>query len=179
MQADSSDPLPPAPPPRPSLTISVMRPEIPPRPRVIDVAYWLWFAACVVGMISAVATMRYFSELHATVLSIVSRQFPQETPGTRDRAATGTVATLIGTGVVIVAVQMALAVAMRSGRGWARFALVGLTVIGAVYGGSVFGSAPTICRVGLLTGIALMVVAVVPMFLPGARRWFAQRRVAR
>jgi uncharacterized membrane protein len=179
MQADPSDSLPSAPPPRPSLAISAMRSEPPARPRIIDVACWMWFAACLVGIITAAATLRYFGELHTMMLSIVNRQFPQETPATRDRAATATVATLIGAGVLISLIQLASAVAMRSGRSWARFALVGLSIVGALYAAAVFGSAPSISRVGLLASLALMVVAAVPTFLPGARKWFAQQHIVR
>ncbi|MGH3766945.1 MAG: hypothetical protein ACRDS0_04400 [Pseudonocardiaceae bacterium] len=175
-QADPSDSLPAAAPPRPSLAISALRPEPSAPPRDVHIAYWLWFATCLFGVITAATTLRYFGELHTMILSIVNRQFPQETPVTRDRAATATLATLIGAGVLISLIQFAFAVAMRSGRGWARFALVGLSVLGALYGTAVFGSAPSISRVGLLASIALMVISVVPMFLPGARTWFAQQR---
>lgn len=179
MQADPSDSLPSAPPPRPSLAISAMRSDRPAPPRVVHVAWWLWFAAGLAGIITAAATLRYFGELHAMMLSIVDRQFPQETPVTRDRAATATVATLIGAGVLISLIQLAFAVAMRSGRSWARFALVGLSIVGALYCAAVFGTAPQLSRVGLLASIALMVIAAVPMFLPGAQRWFAQQHIAR
>lgn len=150
-----------------------------PRPRVIDLSYWLWFGACVIGMITTVATLRYFGELQALVLAIVEQQYPLETAATREKAAWATVATLIGAGALIPLVQLMLALAMRSGRGWARFALVGLTVLGALYGVAVFGAAPTISRAGLLASITVMVIASVPMLLPATRPWFAHRRVAR
>jgi hypothetical protein len=156
-----------------------MRSDRPAPPRVVHVACWLWFAAGLAGIITAAATLRYFGELHAMMLSIVDRQFPQETPVTRDRAATATVATLIGAGVLISLIQLAFAVAMRSGRSWARFALVGLSIVGALYCAAVFGTAPQLSRFGLLATIALMVIAAVPMFLPGSQRWFAQQHIAR
>jgi hypothetical protein len=156
-----------------------MRSDRPAPPRVVHVACWLWFAAGLAGIITAAATLRYFGELHAMMLSIVDRQFPQETPVTRDRAATATVATLIGAGILISLIQLAFAVAMRSGRSWARFALVGLSIVGALYCAAVFGTAPQLSRFGLLATIALMVIAAVPMFLPGSQRWFAQQHIAR
>ncbi len=149
------------------------------RPRVVDVSYWLWFGACVIGMITTVATLRHFSELQTLVLAIVDQQYPLETPATREKAAWATVATLIGAGALIALVQLMLAVAMRSGRGWARYALVGLTVLGALYGVAVLDAAPTISRAGLLASISAMVIASVPMFLPATRPWFAHRRLAR
>lgn len=146
------------------------------RPRVVHVSFWLWIGACVIGLITALVTLRYFSEFRATILAMVERQFPQETPATRDKAAIATVATLIGAGVLIILVQTALAVAMRSGRSWTRFALAGMSLFGALYSVAVFGGAPLISRVGLLASIALMVSAMVLMFLPAARTWFAYRR---
>ncbi len=150
-----------------------------PRPRAIDVSYWLWLVACLVGVITAAATLRYFGELQAAILSIVEQQFPRETPGTRENVATATLAILIGAGVVVVLVQMALAMAMHSGRGWARFALILPALLVALYSVAVFGIAPMMTRAGLLTTAALMVIAAVPMFLPSVRAWFAQQRLAR
>lgn len=151
----------------------------PPRPRLIDLSYWLWLAAGVVGIITAIATLRYFGELKAVVLAIVEQQYPLETPPTREKVAGAAVATLIGAGALIALVQMTLAVTMRSGRGWARFALIGFTVCGALYGVAVFGASPSITRAGLLATAALIVIASAPMFLPGNRSWFAHRRAAR
>jgi hypothetical protein len=150
-----------------------------PRPRAIDVSYWLWLGACLVGVITAAATLRYFGELQAAVLSIVERQFPGETPATREEVATAALATLIGSGVLVILAQTAFAMAMHSGRGWARFALILPTLLGALYSVAMFGTAPTMTKAGLLTTTALMVIATVPMFLPGTRAWFAQRRLAR
>ncbi len=150
-----------------------------PRPRVIDVSYWLWLGACLVGVITAAVALRYFGELQAAVLSIVERQFPRETPAMREQVATATLATLIGAGVLVVLAQLAFAIAMHAGRGWARFALVLLTLLGALYSVAASATAPTMTRAGLLTTTVLMVIAMVPMFLPGARTWFAQQRLAR
>lgn len=151
----------------------------PPRPRLVDLSHWLWLAAGVVGMITAIATLRYFGELKGVVLTILEQQYPLETPPTRDKVAGATVATLIGAGALIALIQMALAFTMRSGRGWARFALIAFTVCAALYGFKVFGAAPPITRAGLLATAALMVIASAPMFLPGNRPWFAHRRLAR
>ncbi|MGQ0777694.1 MAG: hypothetical protein ACT4NY_25345 [Pseudonocardiales bacterium] len=166
------------PPPRPSVSTGATPSQlaVQPRPRVIDVSYWLWLGACLVGVITVAATLIYFGELQADMLSLVEQQFPDETPQTRDQVATTAVAVLIGAGVLIVLVQMTLAIVLHSGRGWARFALVVVGLLGALYGVVVVGGAPVVTKAGLLATVVLMVIAVVLMFLPGARTWFAQRR---
>jgi hypothetical protein len=181
MQADRSEQHPPVPPARPSLVTRAMPSELAaqPRPWAIDVSYWLWLGACLVGVITAAATLRYFGELQAAVLAIVEQQFPDETPATRENVATATLATLIGAGVLVVLVQMAFAMAMHSGRGWARFALVLPALLGTLYSVAVFGTAPMMTKAGLLATTVLTISAVVPMFLPGAQAWFTQRRLAR
>lgn len=130
------------------------------------------------GVLTAAATAVYFGELQAEMLQIVERDFPLETPTTRSEVATAAVATLIGAGVLLVLAQMIFAIVMHSGRGWARYVLVLLTLLGALYSITVFGAAPMVTKVGLLAITALMITAVVPMFLrTGA--WFAQQRLAR
>ncbi|MGH3786284.1 MAG: hypothetical protein ACRDRG_06945 [Pseudonocardiaceae bacterium] len=177
MQPDHGERRPSEPPARPSLTTRAAPSALAarPRPGVIDVSYWLWIGACLVGVITAAATLRYFGELQAAVLPIVEQQFPDETPAKREQVATATLATLIGAGVVLVLVQMTLAIAMRSGRGWTRFALVGLTLLGALYSVAVSGAVPITTKTGLLITIALMLIATVPPFLPHARPWFDSR----
>lgn len=150
-----------------------------PRPRSIDVSYWLWLTACLVGVITATATLRYFGELQAAVLSIVEQRFPGETPGSQENVATATLAILIGAGVLVVLVQMAFAMAMHSGRGWARFALILPALLGTLYSIAVFDTVPMTTRAGLSATTALIILAAVPMFLPGSRAWFAHRRLAR
>lgn len=165
-----------APPARPSITIGATPSQLSaqPRPRVVDVSYWLWLAACLIGVITVAATLIYFSQLQAGMLSMIERQFPRETPATREQVATAAVAILIGAGVLVVLVQMALAILLHSGRGWARFALVVFGVIGIGYGIAVVGAAPMVTKAGLGATVVLMVIAGVLMFLSRARTWFAQ-----
>jgi hypothetical protein len=150
-----------------------------PRPRIIDFSYWLWLLACLVGVITAAATLRYFDDLHDALMSIAERQFPGEARATYAEVATATLATLIGAGVVVILVQMALAMAMHSGRGWARFALIVPAGLGVIYSLAVFGTAPAMTKAGLVATTVLVIVAVIPMFLPHARAWFEQRRITR
>lgn len=181
MQLDHGDSHSSAPPARPSLATRAVPSELAarPRPRAVDVSYWLWLAACLVGVITAAATLRYFGDLQDAMFSVVGRQFPDETPATRAEVATAAVAILIGVGVAVILAQMALAMAMHSGRGWARFALILPALVGALYSVAMFSTAPATTKAGLLTTTALMIVAVVPMFLPDPRAWFTQCRLAR
>lgn len=180
-QGRSGDRYPPAPPARPSV-----RTGAPPsqtamlaRPRVIGVSYWLWLAACLLGVITVAVTLSYFDQLQADIVSMVEREFPNETPAKREEVATAAVAIVIGAGVLIVLAQTAFAVGMHSGRGWTRYPLILLTLIGVAYNVILIGAVPTVTQAGLLAGTALMVIAVVLMFLPHTRAWFAQRQLAR
>jgi len=198
-QGRRGDRYPSAPPARPSVTTGAPPSQTAAvaRPRVIEVSYWLWLAACLVGVITAAATFGYLDQLQADMLSLVEREFPNETPAKRDEVAAAAVATLIGAGALIVLTQTAFAVAMHSGRGWARFPLLLLTLVVVAYNIVVIGAVPAITaaagsmvtvpvvavpavtKAGLPACTALMVIAVVLMFLPGTRAWFAQRRIAR
>ncbi|MGH3908647.1 MAG: hypothetical protein ACRDTE_31360 [Pseudonocardiaceae bacterium] len=169
------------PPARPSVTTRAAPSETAaqPRPHVIDVSYWLWLGACLLGMITAAAALVSFGRLEADMLALVERQFPGETPAMRAEVATAAVAIVIGAGVLVVLAQTAFAIVMHSGRGWARFALVLLALVGALYGAVIFGAAPTAAKAGLSATTVLMVIAALLMFLPAVRPWFAQRRLAR
>jgi zinc transporter ZupT len=54
-----------------------------------------------------------------------------------------------------------------------------LAALGALYGVAVFGAAPVTTRIGLLAAGAVMMIAVLFMFSPGAGSWPVQQRLAR
>ena len=180
-QAHSGERYPPAPPARPSVRIGAPPSETTTlaRPRVVRVSYGLWLAACLLGVITAAATLNYFDQLQADLLSLVEQEFPNEAPAKRDEVATAAVAILIGAGVLIFVVQTAFAVAMHSGRGWTRYPLVLFTFAGVAYNIVVVGAVPTVTQVGLPASTALMVIAMVLMFVPPTQAWFTQRHLAR
>lgn len=170
-----------APPARPSVTTRAAPSETAaqPRPHVIDVSYWLWLGACLVGVITAAAALVSFGQLEADMLALVEREFPGEAPATREEVATAAVAIVIGAWVLLVLAQTAFAIVMHSGRGWARFVLVLLALVGALYGAVILGAAPAVAKAGLLANTVLLVIAALLMFFPAVRPWFAQRRLAR
>ena len=180
-QGYGGDRLASTPPMRPSVKVGAAPSEITarPRPRGLTVSYGLWLVACVLGVITAAVTLVYFGQLQADLLAIVDRQFPDEHPATRDSVATAALGILIGAGVVVILIQLALAIAMHSGRGWARFLLVLFTFVGVLYTAVMFGPAPTVTQVGLVVTTGLMVLATVPMFLRGAHEWFVHRSLFR
>lgn len=180
-QGFNSDRYPSAPPARPSVTTGTPPSQATERarPQVITVSYWLWLTACLAGVVTAAVTLSYFDQLHTAMLSIVDQQFPDKVPAKRDEVATAALGIVVGAGVLVILLQVAFAVAMHSGRGWTRFPLVLLTLVLVPYNIVVVGIVPTITKAGLPATTALMLFAVVLMFLPGTQAWFAQEQLAR
>lgn len=169
------------PPMRPRVQVGVTpwQATAPPRPRGIAVSCGVWLGACVLGMITVAVTLIQFDRLQVDMLSVVARRFPNESLATRDSVATAAVSVLIAVGVLVILLQLGLAIAMRSGRGWTRFALVLFALVGIGYTVAIFSAVPEVTRAGLLVTSALMVVATVPMFLRDAQKWFAYRGLVR
>ena len=146
------------------------------RARSVDVAAALWTAAAVLGLVAALVMLLDLDGTQAAVRAIVDRDFPNETSVTRDRAVALAGAVLVG-GVFVLGLATGLAaVAMRGGRGGARFVLLmllALTLVEIVLG---VGVVAPLALVLLVVAAALGVAAAVAMYLPGANRWFATRR---
>lgn len=169
----------PAPPPRPhyELRPPLAEAAAQPRPRAVAWSAGLWLAAVLAGLASAVLVLLNFDQLRADLLADVTQQFPDETQVTRERVVAAVLAFLIGSGVLIVLMQLGCALAMRSRRRWARVALVPLWLLGAGYSLAVLGGLPwpALIAASVAMGLSaiLSTVAAVVMFLPASNSWFA------
>lgn len=168
---------PPGPPGRPRFEFRQRPSEVVTRrARSVDVSAGLWTAAAVLGLVAALVMLLDLDGTQAAVRAIVDRDLPDESAVTRDRAVTAAAAVLIGGAFVVSLATGVSAAAMRSGRGGARFVLVLLLVVTVVEIVLAVGVVAPVVLVVLVVAAALGVAAAVPMYLPGANRWFAIRR---
>ena len=177
-----------APPPRPSTA----RLSTPPmaaleeisRPRAIAVSFWCWLAgSLLVAAIVAVTSTRT-DPMRTEFARLAGERDPDASRATVDQVASASVLVVLGTGVLLGILGLALAGAMRAGRGWARVVLTLAAVVGVAYTALVTSSLThpmledlrTPVTAGLLAYTALTVVATVCMFLPGTMQWFRRPR---
>ncbi|MCO1658299.1 hypothetical protein [Pseudonocardia humida] len=168
---------PPQPPSRPRFEF---RPppsaERTPRPSVLTASSLLWLVAAGALLLAVVLPLVGVGDLWADVTATVARDFPNESPTTRDRAVAALTAGLVGSGVLLALLEGGAAAALRSGRSGARILLALLLALTAVHGLVMIGFATPLSSAMLGAGVALGLVAAVLMFLPGTTAWLAQPR---
>ncbi|MGH3767352.1 MAG: hypothetical protein ACRDTX_19735 [Pseudonocardiaceae bacterium] len=141
-----------------------------PRPRNVDTSFWLWVTYLTIGASNSVIGFIQRDRNRADAIEAVISQYP-----TMDRAMIENIATVVVVGVavvglLIVAVSLGSALLMRGGRNWARIVL---TVIGSL--SVLFLIGPVVTPLQALFQLALLVAAIVMMFLPPANVWFRPR----
>ena len=173
-----------APPPRPSTARLSMPPmaalEDLSRPRVLTVSFWCWLLGSLLGAVSVAVTATKMSAMRAEFARLASERDGEAAQSTIDSVAAASVLIVIGVGIVLALFGLLLAGAMRAGRGWARIFLSVIAVLVAAYVALVSSALTdpmldtlrTPVTAGLLGYVALVVVAAVCMFLPGASAWF-------
>lgn len=177
-----------APPPRPSTA----RLSTPPmaaleelaRPRAITVSFWCWVAGSLLaGAIGALAATK-IDPMRAEFARLAGERDPDATQATLDQVASASVLVVIGVGMLLAVLGLAVAGALRAGRGWAR-AVLTIVAAAAVAYAALMSSALTDAMLGDLRGpvtagllacTALVLVATVAMFLPGTGAWFRRPR---
>ena len=147
-----------------------------PRPPVLTLSSVLWTAAAVALLVGVLLPVLGVGDLWADVAAVVQRDFPNESPATRDRAVAVVSAALVGSGVLLALMTGGAAAALRSGRRGARVLLALLLPVVAVHALLVLSVAPVLSAVLLGVGVALGLVAGVLMFLPDATKWLVQPR---
>ncbi len=167
----------PAPPPRPRHQLRPLPASMPaqPRPGTMTTAVRLWAFAAVAGAVGVTLIMLDLDQVRSELVAEVTREFPNEAPVVRDRAAVAALAILVGSRVLVEALQWGAVLAVRSRRRWARPVLVPLWLFGVVHCAFSAGRLPPPALVGLVTASALASAAVVAMFLPAANAWLSGR----
>lgn len=135
------------------------------RPTTVTVAFWLWIASTVIGLIGAIVIVAFAGD-SAAIRDLQG--------GERDAAN----AALIGLAVIFIIVALLRALFawyMLKGRNWARIVL---TVLGAI---NIVAVAAQAGSIGVLEwiGVVLIAVAIVLQFLPSSNAYFAQSHPSR
>jgi hypothetical protein len=177
-----------APPPRPSTARLSMPPmaalaELP-RPRAITVSFWCWtIGGLMLGATVALVATK-IDPMHAEFARLARDRDPDTAATTINSVATASVLVVVGAGVLLAALGLALAGGLRAARGWARgfLTVVALAAVGyaVLMSSALTGAMLEELRVPVITGLlgytALVVVGAVWMFLPGTRDWFRRPR---
>jgi len=165
-----------APPPRPEYELPPPAEAIArPRPLSMVIAVGLWLGAVVLAAASTVLILLDLQQLHGDLLAQVVQQFPNETAATQQRVANLALAILVGSGGLVVLLQLVCAIAMHARRRLARLVLVALWLLGAVQNVFIAGVVPGPVLAGLVTATGLATMATVAMFLPPSNAWLAGR----
>lgn len=177
-----------APPPRPSTARLSMPPmatlEELARPKALTFSFWCWILGSLVVGAAAALSATKIDAMRTEFARLATERDSAASQSTIDSVAAASVLIVVGTGALLAVLGLLLALAMRSGRGWAR---VFLTVIGIVAIGyaAVVSSALTDPMLddlrapvtgGLLGYIVLVLVATIWMYLPGTTAWFRRPR---
>jgi hypothetical protein len=151
-----------------------------PRPRAIAVSFWCWLVAgVVVGGTVALAYTK-LDPMRTEFARLARDRDPGATQATIDRVASASVLIVIGTGAVLCLLCLALAAALRGGRGWGRVFLTVVALVAVAYAALVSSAVtdPMLddlrspVTAGLLGFTVLVLVAAVCMYLPGTTAWF-------
>ncbi|GLZ29508.1 hypothetical protein Lesp02_16980 [Lentzea sp. NBRC 105346] len=164
---------PPASPPRPQLTRWQPAPPAP-KPRTIKASTWLWIGAVALQILTTALVLLGAGELKTELMAQVAQAFPGQSLGNRTRVVYAALLLLLGSGVLISLLELALVPSVR--KRWARISLVLLAFFGTLHALLVFGSLSSPFLAGLLVSASVAVGAVVMMYLPASRAWFSGGR---
>lgn len=142
------------------------------RPGAVTVACALWCAAAALGALGTLLVLLRADTVAAAVTAVFDHDYPAETAATRERVITLVSLVLVGGGALIATTQAGAALALRVGRGAARFWLVLLAVAAGAHTLLAAGVAGAATAAVLAAGVLLGLVATVVMLLPGTYRWF-------
>ncbi len=144
---------------------------------------WLWLASGIIPVLGLVSALTRFTDIREHLREAARTADAGASAEAISRAASLTAAAaLLGLAVPVIA-QIILALLMVNGRGWARYLLIIVALIQLPIAVLAFGALSDQSgqmqnylevAIGLLAFVVL--VAIVLMFLPGSRRWFAGRR---
>jgi hypothetical protein len=144
---------------------------------------WVWIGSGIIPVAGLVFALTRFTEVRERLREAARTADPSASAEAINRAAGLTAsAALLGLAVPVIA-QIVFALFMVNGRGWARYLLILVALIQLPVAVLAFGALSDeaaqmqdYLEIGIGVLAAAVLVAIVLMFSPGARRWFAGRR---
>lgn len=147
-----------------------------PRPRTVEISFWLWMVILTFGAVSSLLALAQIDRLRTEAINQMAAQDPTLDRSTIESVATGALIGTVLVGLVFVTIGFVFAFLMRGGRNWARIALAvlgGLAVLVGLFG-LVNVSGPT--AVTSFVQLLLVAGAIVTMFGSQANAWFRRPR---
>lgn len=153
-----------------------------PAPATVVTSMWAWIISCAVPLLAIIYSLVLITEIRAHLLATATEKDPTASVETLEKVVTITVWIALGVLIATVVLQIVLAVVMINRRGWARYPLLLVGLVGVPAAGVAFGALSddaAASRGNLSIGIsvqAIMVLAgAILMFLPTANYWFRTR----
>jgi hypothetical protein len=176
-------PLPPARPARTTYLRSPLEDLADPAPRSVRVSLWVWIASSIPPLLAIILTLTRLTEVRAHLSATALAETPDLTAASLVRIVTVTIWVAVAALAVPIVLQVALALVMVNRGNWARFALplVGLLALPvAVVAFEALSDETALTNhsnmiIGISVQAALVLIAVVLMFVPSSRAWFRSR----
>ncbi len=152
------------------------RPQAETRPKEVEISFWLWIGALVLGVVGAAIAYPQFDQIRANTIDQALAQDPTLDRSSFESIITGAFVAGVVIWLLFVVAEFVFVFLMRGGRNWARIVLAvlgGLFVLVGLFGLVVSAEATSVT--GLLQ-LLLLIGAIVTMFLPAANAWFEPRR---
>ena len=146
-------------------------PEVPPapvRPKQVEISFWLLIVSLLISVISVPLTIAAFNSPESRALTEEQLQRQNVSGITVDDAIAASVAFLVVTAVISVAVTLLVAIFIRKGYNWARIVLTVFAVLSLL--SLMVPSAATPLGIA---GIVLVLAAAALLYVKPAPAYFA------
>lgn len=138
-----------------------------PRPRAVDIAFWLWVTYLAIGASNVVVGFVHRDRNRTEAINVVVAQYPGMERSVIESIATVVVVGVVVVGLLLVAACSSFAFLMRGGHNWARIVL---TVVGGL--SILFVIGPVATPMQALFQFLLLAAAILMMFQRPANEWF-------
>jgi len=147
-----------------------------PRPKEVEISFWLWIATVVLGLVSVLVTYPQIDRIRADAINEALAQDPTLDRSLIESVTTGALVAGIVIGLLIVVAELVFVFLMRGGRNWARIVLAVLGGLGVLFGLIGLAGATGSMLAIAVPQLLLLIGAIVAMFLPAANAWFRPRQ---